>query len=137
MITDKNLTLASDQALTATAASEDVIDLTIDRDIGVGEPLWLVLVVKVAAGGTSPTMALSVETDDNSGFSSASTIITFPTLAAADMALGAVHAYPFPLANERYVRGKFTLGGTSPTVTVDLYLTPYEPRNWKAYPDAI
>lgn len=44
---------------------------------------------------------------------------------------------PFPHTNERYVRAKYTLGGTDPTFTIDAFLTSQEPPNWQALPDAI
>lgn len=137
MIIDKLLQVSSDQALTATAASTDVIDLSSDRDIGPGEQMWLVVASKVAPGGTSPTIAISIETDDNSSFSSATTLATHTTLAAAAFAVGTRVIIPMPMTNERYLRAKYTLGGTSPTFTVDAFLTNQEPANWVAYPDAI
>ena len=137
MINDKTLQFSADQALTATAASTDHLDLVQDRDIGPGTPLWLVIVSKAAPGGTSPTIAISIETDDNSGFSSAATLTTHPTIAGANFGLGTMVVIPWPFENERYNRVKYTLGGTSPTFTVDAFLTNQPPPNWKAYPDAI
>jgi hypothetical protein len=137
MIIDKRLQVATDQALTATAASTDVIDLSADRDIGPGESMWLVVVAKTGLGGTSPTLAVSIETDDNSSFSSAATLLTGPTLAAAAFVTGQVIVMPMAMSNERYLRAKFTLGGTSPTATVDAFFTNQEPNIWTAAPDPI
>lgn len=137
MIIDKRMQVSSSQALTATAASTDVIDLGSDRDIGPGRSMWLVVVAKTGLGGTSPTLAVSVETDDNSGFSSAATLLTGPTLAAAAFATGQIHVLPMPMTNERYIRAKFTLGGTSPTATVDAWFTDQDPQTWAAQADAL
>lgn len=137
MIFDKNLQFSADQALTATAASTDYLDLGSDRDIGPGTPLWLVVVSKAAPGGTSPTIAVSIETDDNSSFSSAATLATHTTVAGASFGLGEKIVMPWPFTNERYNRVKFTLGGTSPTFTVDAFVTSQPPPNWQALPDAI
>ena len=137
MIFDKTLQFSTDQALTATAASTDHLDLGSDRDVGPGTPLWLVVVSKVAPGGTSPTIAISVETDDNSSFSSAATPLAGPTIAGASFGVGVMAVIPWPFTNERYNRVKYTLGGTSPTFTVDAFLTNQPPPNWSAYPDAI
>lgn len=137
MIFDKSLQFSADQALTATAASTDHLDLGSDRDIGPGTPLWLVIVSKAAPGGTSPTIQISVETDDNNSFSSVTSLLASPVLSAAQFALGTLYAIPWPFTNERYNRVKYTLGGTSPTFTVDAFLTSQPPPNWQAYPDAI
>ena len=137
MIFDKTLQFSADQALTATAASTDYLDLGSDRDVGPGTPLFLVVVSKVAAGGTSPTIAISIKTDDNVSFSSAATPLAGPTIAGASFGAGAMHVIPWPFTNERYNRVKYTLGGTSPTFTVDAFLTSQPPPNWQAYPDGI
>lgn len=137
MIIDNSLRFSKAQALTATAASTDHLDLGADIDIGPGTPLWLVVVSRAAPGGTSPTIAIAIQTDDNASFSSATALFTSATLAGAAFSLGTILAMPFPLTNERYVRAHYTLGGTDPTFSVDTFLTPYEPTNWKAMPDAL
>jgi hypothetical protein len=136
MIEDKALMVSTDQALTATAASTDYIDFGSDRDVGVHPTKYLVVTSKAAPGGTSPTIVISIETDDNASFSSASTIATTATLAAAAFASGTRVVLPLPFANERYMRAKYTLGGTSPTFTVDAVVTSQHPPVHIAYPDA-
>lgn len=136
MIEDKALMVSADQALTATAASTDYIDLGSDRDIGPGGQKYLVVTSKVAPGGTSPTIAISLETDDNSSFSSAATLVTHPTLAGAAFGAGTRVVVPIPYTNERYLRAKYTLGGTSPTFQVDATVTNQHPPAHYAYPDA-
>ena len=135
MIIDKRLQVSSAQALTATAASTDVIDLGAAAAIGPGEPLWLVVVARVALAGTSPTLAIAIQTDDNSGFSSATSLVSSQTLTA--LAAGAKVVLPMPFTNERYLRANFTLGGTTPTCTVDAFFTNQDPTSWVAMPDAI
>lgn len=139
MIFDKTLQFSADQALTGTSlvASTDHLDLGQDRDIGPGTPMWLVVVSKVAPGGTSPTLTIAIQTDDNSGFSSATNLVTHPTIAGAAFGVGAMVVIPWPFTNERYNRVAFTPGGTSPTFTVDAFLTSQPPPNWQAYPDGI
>ena len=137
MYVDSQNLFSNSQALTATAASTNLIDLGVDRDIGVGEPLAVVLTVEVAADATTgnETYQVDVETDDNSSFSSASVIARrIPT--AAELALGTVMTIPLPNTNERYIRLNYTLGGTTPTVTLSAHLAPLSMvQNNRTYAD--
>lgn len=139
MIIDKRLQVSSDQALTGTSAvaSTDTIDLSLDRDIGPGQTMYAVIQFKAAPGGTTPTFTAKVQTDDNSAFSSATDLLTTNTLAAAAMAVGQRLVIPFPWTNERHVRLSYTMGGTSPTSTVDAWISSEPPPNWTAFADAI
>lgn len=136
MIIDRRLQVSLNQALTATAPSTDTIDLGSDRDIGPGEPLWFVIVFKTAMTGTSPTFAAAIQTDDTSGFGSPATLVTSETVSGATPA-GRQIVIPMPLTNERHLRLNYTLGGTTPAVTVDAWLTNQHPQVWSALPDAI
>ena len=137
MFIDAQNLFSDSQALTATAASTNLIDLGVDRDIGVGEPLAVVLTVEVAADATTgnETYQVDVETDDNSSFSSASVIARrIPT--AAELALGTVMTIPLPNTNERYIRLNYTLGGTTPTLTLSAHLAPLSMvQNNRTYAD--
>ena len=125
MILDSLLKFSDAQALTATADSTNVIDLSNDRDIGKGEPMALVVTVGVAADFTTgdETYQFQLETDDNAAFSSA---IGFGdvTLAAAKLASGDKVVIPLGKTNERDLQARYVLSGTSPSVTVDAYLQP-------------
>lgn len=136
MFIDKRLQVSSQQALTATAASTDVVDLgSASRNVGAGDPIWLVVLARVALAGTSPTLAVAIQTDDNSAFSSAATLETSQTYTA--LPVGSMIVLPMPFTNERYVRANYTLGGTTPTATVDAFFTNQDPTSWIAAPDAI
>ena len=133
MITDAQNLFSSAQDLSATGASTNYIDLSQDRDIGVGEPLNVVLTINVAADFTTgdETYAVAIQTDDNTSFSSATNLLSY-TFTAADRAAGAQIVLPFPHTNERYVRLNYTLGGTTPSVTLTAALveTAQENRNF-------
>lgn len=150
MMIDAFTQLSSAQALTATAASEDYISLQNARDIGIGEPMALVINWRVAAGGASPTFNAAVQVDDNTSFSSATTVVTSKTLSGtAAMPAGAQLVIPLPpfselltanpgAAENTYLRANYTLGGTSPTMTIDAQIMPMSMvQNARAYPDAI
>jgi hypothetical protein len=138
MYIDRQNKFSIAQALTATAVSTDVIDLGADRNIGIGEPMAVVLNVDVAAGGTSPTLVFAIQADDNVGFSSAATIASSATLTGAQLVAGAQFVLPVPpdLTTERFIRVNYTVGGTSPTVTVSCQLQPMNMiQNYVSYPD--
>jgi hypothetical protein len=128
MILDAQLQFSADQALTATAASTNVIDLGADRNLGIGAvPLEVLVVVKVASDFTTgdETYTITVQTDDNAAFSSATTVTPAVAIVGAQAA-GYQVRIPLPSSTimERYIRLNYTLGGTTPTVTVDAWLTP-------------
>lgn len=137
MFIDKRLQVSSEQALTGTAPSQDVIDLGLQRLIGPGDPLWWVIVARIGLAGTNPTLNIDVETDDASNFPSPAVLQSYPQLAAAGFVTGTRLVIPMTFTNERHLRLKYTLGGTTPSATVDAWLTNQDPTSWRAYPDAI
>ena len=136
MFLDSFTQISSAQALTATAASEDFIDLQNPRDLTIGEDLALVINWRLGAGGTSPTFAAAIQVDDNTSFSSPTTLITSKTLSGTTaMPAGAQLVLIIPPFTElfnadprqaefRYLRANYTLGGTSPTMTIDATIVP-------------
>lgn len=88
MIFDLENLLSNNQAITAAAISENVIDLGLaDRDIGVGEQLYIfgTVVTAFTDSGSDSTLAVTLETDDNVGLTSAAvlqTLVTLPALTA-------------------------------------------------------
>lgn len=136
-VLDKNLQFSDSQALTVDADSTNYYDASSDRDIGVGEPMAVVVYAETAFGGTTPTIAVSVETDDNTSFTSGTVITTSQvytpaTLTAADDKI----VIPLPMNNERYIQLNYDMEGTSPTLTVSAYLMPLSlVRNDRTYPN--
>jgi len=133
MIIDYNLQFSDAQALTVDAASTNVIDLGSDRDIGPGTDMKIAVTLDTDMGGTSPTMAVQVQTDDNAAFSSATTVLTSRTVAAGSA--GDSLIIGLPDTNERYVRLNYDMGGTSPTVSVTASIV-MDAQAWQSYPDA-
>lgn len=126
MILDDKLKLSDDQALTASGASTNSIDLDVARDLGRGEPMAVVVVITTAANtaDADETYEFKIQTDDNSGFSSATDLTKYqPT--AADLVAGYTFVIPFTFTNERYLQLYATLGGTTPSVSFDAYVTPH------------
>lgn len=142
MILDAQLQFSADQALTVTAASTNVIDLGADRNPGIGtQPMEVLIVVKVALDATTgdETYTATVQTDDNAAFSSPTTVTPAVTMTRGDAA-GTQYRIPIPSSGitERYLRINYTLGGTTPTATVDAWLQPsHFVDNQAYYADAV
>lgn len=133
MILDSQHTFSDAQALTVTVASTNVIDLGIDRNVGIGEPMCVIITVDVAADATTgdETYQFDLETDDNVGFASplilARRIVSaLPNIPRATMAAGFKLVIPVPndTTAERFLRLNYTLGGTTPLITVTAQLQP-------------
>ncbi|GAB5471749.1 MAG: phage protein [Rhodospirillales bacterium] len=135
MLIDSRLVFSDAQALTASAASTDRVDLGQDRDIGPGRTLYLVIAVQEAADATTgnETYSFALQTDSSAGFGSATTLVS-RSISAAELTAGSQHVLPMTLTNERYLRLYYTLGGTTPSVTVTAWLTDQEPQAWRALP---
>lgn len=127
MILDSQNLFSDGQAVTASAASTNYIDLgaggtpyegasALGRAIGKGVPIALMVQVSVTFA-TLTSLAVSVETDDNTSFSSATTVVTTPAIGVASLVAG----YRFPLEvlphgiNERYLRLYYTVAGSNAT----------------------
>lgn len=115
MIMDSQLEFSDSQAVTASAASTNYLNTEIVAGlIGPGlESLEVVIQVDVAAAAVgAATVTFSVETDDNSAFSSAATIATTAAIGKATLVAGYEAAVlRFPVASvEQYLRVYYTVG---------------------------
>lgn len=148
MILDELLQLSDSQAETSTAISDNIIDLgAVDRNIGTGEPMAVVFNVEVAAlvSDTDETYVFTVEVDSAATMDTAEKAIAsisfsaaadpYPALPASLLAAGYVFALNIPLGGlaeaERYLAARYTLGGTTPGLTVSAHLVPLSgiPKN--------
>jgi hypothetical protein len=140
MLIDAQCTLSDAQAVTATAASANTYDTTVPRNIGVGADMYALCIVQTAMTdtGSDSTVTVTLETDDNSGFSSATTAQTLGTFAAVSPVGTKLVAKLQPnKLNERYIRGMYTVAGGNLT-TGSFHLSfVSEADLWSTYPDAI
>jgi len=128
MILDRTGLFSENQAITATSASTNVIDLgktgtpygassALRRDVGRGNPVPLYVGVTETFNNLT-SLTITIQTDDNAAFSSPTTAWTSPAYAAADLVPGARHLLPDELpvgVNEQFVRLMYTVAGTAPT----------------------
>lgn len=143
MILDKRLTFTASQALTASAALTDSVDLGVagvpGRDIGPGQPIYWEVVVLVAPDGATgdETYTFNLESDEDVAFGSPSIVatITVPRGAAASPVGTRKVAVVPPIvnSNERYLRVAYVGAGTTPTITVASHLSTEVPPAWQAY----
>ena len=114
MLLDQQALFSAAQAITATAASTNVIDTGSNKDVG--KYGYIPLLIQVVEGFNNLTsLTVTVQTDDNSAFSSAADVLSM-TIPLASLVLG----YKSPVITllmkmERYIRLNYTVTGTAPT----------------------
>lgn len=90
MIHDALLLFSDAQAVTAAAASTSYVDLGAVRDIGAGEPLYIMVTIDVAFtdSGSDSTLTVDLYGDSSTTFTpdGTTTLFTIPALAAAGAA---------------------------------------------------
>lgn len=109
MLIDKLAKFSGDQAITATAACTDTMDLLAAGD-SIGRETYFIFIVKTAftAGGNA-TLTIDLETDDNNSFSSAIALYSSGAIAVADLVAGYKIAIRVPKGLERYLRANYTV----------------------------
>lgn len=127
MLLDENTLFSDDQAVTASAASTNYMDLqagstppaapaALVQKIGGGNDIPLLIQV-TEDFATLTSLTVTIQVDDNTSFSSATTVASSHAVPAASLVAG----YQFPLVtlpntvNERYVRLYYTVGGSNAT----------------------
>jgi hypothetical protein len=130
MILDSLLTLSDAQAVSASAYSTNTIDngnVTPKRDIGVGETLAIVFTVDVAADLASgdETYQFEFVQSANADLSSHDSLEAI-AVSRTDLVAGYSFVMPIPSGRvtKRYVGVRYTLGGTTPSITVTAQLQP-------------
>ena len=137
-LVDARLEFSSAQALTASADSTNVVDLTqTARQIGAGRPMYVHFNVTVAADNTTgdETYTFGVATG---AAALLGTVLSSRAIAATTLVAGYNFSMSVPMDGVlRYVGVEYVLAGTSPTITVDAYLSDQEAYSWQSYADAI
>lgn len=126
MIFDQTLLFSDAQAITATAASTNIVDTlatgtvygaaaALSKDIGKGNRIPINIQV-VEAFNNLTSLTIDIQTAAAEGFGSPKTVVS-QTIAAADLIAGKVSTLHFVPAgtDERFVRVNYTVTGTAPT----------------------
>ena len=112
MIMDKELEFSDSQAVTASAASTNVVDLGQTYDIGVGEDLYFVVQVDAAATAAgAATVTFTLQTDTVENFASPTGLINSDAIGKAALTVGAKPIVArIPHGAQRYLRAHYTVG---------------------------
>ena len=114
MLFDAKLLMSSGQAITATAASTDVIDRGDSKDVGKDGSVPIVVQVTETFNNLT-SLAIAIQTDSDSGFGTVKTLATV-TVALADLKAGyQLPIITLPKGCQRYLRLNYTVTGTAPT----------------------
>lgn len=140
MYIDRNLLLSDAQAVTADAVGTNVIDLSVARSIGSGEPISVFFQVDVAADQTTgdEDYTFDVEFASDAAQTTARKLVGrrifesgTPTAPAQDADLlvaGFVFEIPIPAVSaaedERYLGIRYDVAGTTPTITCTAWVAP-------------
>jgi hypothetical protein len=138
MITDKLLRVSEAQAVTTTAVSTNTIDLSVARDIGEGETLYMhFAVVEAFAGGTSTAFEIIIA-DDAALSSNVEVVSSSGPELTATLGLGKAVAVKInPLigsTGKRYMGARYTVVGTNTAgkVTADVVETIQDGKKFYA-----
>ncbi|WP_250464240.1 Bbp16 family capsid cement protein [Caballeronia sp. GAFFF2] len=126
MISDTLLTFSDRQALTVSAGSSNVIDLSAQPRLD--RPMWLAFVLHQIAG--AGVYEIQIQTADDASFTSPRVMQSIRP-APEDAHANAVLGVPMPYGIQRYVRIYYALSGTTPSLNVTAYLTSQHPTYWK------
>jgi hypothetical protein len=128
MIVDNTLVYSDSQAITATAASTNIVDVgaagtafgaaaALARDIGKATEIPLYVSVTQAFNNLT-SLKVSFQSDDDPAFGTANNTVAERTYAASELTLGARLPFPAEIpegTSGRYTRLNYTVTGTAPT----------------------
>lgn len=155
MIMDERLEFADAEGVDNAAGTDligDVIDLEVVRDIGMGQPLYLVITTdtEIITGGTAGTIKFQLVSDDAAAIATdgtatvhidTGTFVTDDTLLIDDQlrAGGVIAMVALPAEGKVYEQFLGILAVVATTTTtagkINAFLT-LDPYGWKAYPDS-
>lgn len=139
MYLDANLLFSDAQAVTAAAASTNIVDFGAARDIGVGEDLYVVVLVDVAMtdSGSDSTLAVALECDSTTSFTPDSTRTLFTFSAVSAIGTVKISKLGPDDINLRYARLYYTpAGGNLSAGSFTAFIT-HDVQKYTSYADGI
>jgi hypothetical protein len=115
MLFEAKSLVSNQQAITATAVSTEVIDRGDTKDVGRAGDIPLCIQVTETFNNLT-TLAVDIQTDDNSGFSSPQSLAVVTVPLASLKAGYQLPIITLPQRTERYLRVNYTVTGTAPTL---------------------
>lgn len=135
MLRDAANIYSTNQAVTTTAVSTDVVDHQAAGTLARSELRAVATVAVAFAGGTSIQAVFQTSSTEN--FASPVNLITGPVVPLASAVAGAILLdAPIPDGNLRYTRFSYTVVGTMTAGQVDAALVEESP-NYATYNDAV
>jgi hypothetical protein len=138
MYVDAQTLYSDSQAITASAASTNLVDHEISRDLGTGQDVYLVAVVDVAFtdAGSDSTVQVDLQSDNDVAFGSVDNTQTIGTFAATSAVGTTLIAKLQPgQVDSRYTRINYTVAnGNLTTGSITAFLTT-DVQNYTAYAD--
>lgn len=139
MLIDKETLFSNAQALTATAASTNILDLgAANRDIGKANIRFRVQVGTTFQSTGSSTCTIALQTDSTSAFSGAVTLFQSAAIPKASMTAGAVLVdIMVPRGTKRWVRVYYTVATADFTAGTLTAFLAEQTEGRQDYPNAI
>ena len=128
MLLDETLVFSEAQAITAEAASTNVVDQGAAGDAY--NALWVVVNVKVDFTGAT-ALGVNVETADNASFTGPKVLASVQAPAASLKAGNNIVALRLPAGCKRYIRLKYVPTGSPTAGKVKAFLTDMTPIGHK------
>ena len=127
--TDRYSIFGSGQSCAADATLADVVDLKAQADIGPGTTVYLCVLVKTSLDGASnnETYTVIFEESNAENFGSGVTEV-LRTVMPRGTSKGTMFASGVPYGTKgRYLRARLVVGGTTPSGSIDVFLTGEAP----------
>lgn len=126
MILDAQNEFSKEQDVAAPGVSDNVIDTKVHGNLGVGEPMSVIVVLPQGTDGSDGDEVYSIELQASSdeAFTSPISVISKSVERGLSSGSKVVIGVPADDSGERFYRLNYSATGTSPSMQVSAYLVP-------------